>query len=375
VLRHPLQPFSRRYFERSADSDPRLFSFAGDFLPGVEAIANRRATAVRFFDEDDPLPLADEDLRRLRIDDLSRFFAMPCEHLLRRRLGIYLERAGDERAEDREPFALGDLERYFVGTSLLEGALAGRDLEAYFEVERGRGRLPLGVEGRRAYDGVAALAVPIATEVGAARAAGELDPLAVDIPLHTALGDTRLVGTLDGITSSARVQHSFGNRRAKRLLDVWIRHLALNCVAGEGHARRSIWIGRKDRGLARSVFEPLVEGADRLLAQLVELYWIGQQRPLEFFPATSLEYAYKLYRSQDDPDRAEVERQALVNAGGAWSNSWQPGGGESRNPAVARFFGGRRPFDEQGDPLGFRALAQLVYDPLLDGLEKATQAK
>jgi len=379
IVSHPLQPFSRRYFEPAPGRDELLFTYASDYLPGVEAIASGRTVRAQFFDPEHPLSLDADDVAQLRLDDLSRFFAMPCEYLLQRRLGIYLERGGDDAALDREPFSLGSLEMYVVGASLLDSALAGRDLTDYYPVERGRGRLPLGVQGVRVYERLATEVVPLTTEIDDARAAGPFEPLALDVALDTPFGETRLVGTLDGITKSARVQHSFGKNKAKRLLDTWIRHLALNSVAPGSHAQRTIWIGRGNKkGVTRVVFEPFDEGARRLLAQLVELYWVGQQRPLEFFPNTALAYAYKMYQSADDPNQTAVERQAVVNAGRAWDTTRLRGGGripgESENPAVTRFFGERRPFEERGGPSRFKELARMVYDPLLARLEKPTQA-
>jgi len=379
VVSHPLQPFSRRYFERSPSSGDRLFTYAEDYLPGVEAIVSGRHEGTRFFEEDRPLSLDSDEVARLRLDDLSRFFAMPCAYLLQRRLGIYLEQPGDDTDLDREPFALGSLETYVVGSSLLDSALADRDLASHYAVERGRGRLPLGVQGVRAYERLVAEVAPLAAEVRAARAAGPAESLAVDVVIGTSYGDTRLVGTLDTVTSRARIQHSYGKKKAKRLLDAWIRHLALNCAAPGSPPRSTVWLGRGKAPASRAVFEPLGDGAERLLARLVELYWVGQQRPLEFFPGTSLEYAYKMYQSADDPDPAAVERQAVVNAGRVWDTTRRRGGreirGESDDPAVARFFAGRRPFEERGGPLSFRALARAVYDPLLAQLEKPTRAK
>jgi len=378
ILSHPLQPFSRRYFESGPHADERLFTYADDLLTGVRAVTVGQSARVRFFDVERPLTLERDDVTQLRLDDLSRFLAMPCEYLLQRRLGIYLERPGDGGELDREPFSLSSLETYVIGDSLLDSALAGRDLGAQLPVERGRGRLPLGVQGARVYQRLVDQVTPLASEIVAARSADPIAPLAVDIPVDTRFGRTRLVGALDGVTAAGRVQHSFGKNRGKRLLDAWVRHLALGCAAPGTRSGRTVWIGRGKRGLAKVVFEPFDEGATAELARLVELYWSGQQLPLEFFPDTSLAYAYKLYRSAGDPDQAAVERQAVVNASRAWEPRRLRGGGEipgeRDDPAVARFFGGRRPFEESGGPLGFRELARLVFDPLLERLEKATQA-
>ncbi|MDV6319550.1 exodeoxyribonuclease V subunit gamma [Chromohalobacter sp. HP20-39] len=127
---HPLQPFSRRYFERD---DPRFTyesSWEALYRPPErdESVLPHAATAVELPSE----PLGLGDLQRV----------------LRRPWTVYLGRLGVHFAdahvpdEDNEPFAPDGLEDHGLKRELLEGARDGVPLTAVAERLRMAGRLP-----------------------------------------------------------------------------------------------------------------------------------------------------------------------------------------------------------------------------------------
>ena len=105
--------------------------------------------------------------------------------------------------------------------------------------------------------------------------------------------------------------------------------------------------------------------------ELVELFALGQDRPLPLFGDTSRAYVEALRDKPDEPEQAER------SAAAAWANTWT-GRGDGLDPHVARVFGYTEPFRSSWDPgeldlsaeLRFAALSQRVWGPLLDHLEE-----
>ncbi|WP_275285870.1 exodeoxyribonuclease V subunit gamma [Halomonas elongata] len=108
---HPLQPFSREYFE----TDSPLFTYAHEWravhanLPTAQGVADGELPPMAL---DNALPLA----------RLSGFLKDPVKAFFTTRLGVYLEREALE-SPDHEPFALDGLDLWQLQQALIE---AGR---------------------------------------------------------------------------------------------------------------------------------------------------------------------------------------------------------------------------------------------------------
>ena len=110
----------------------------------------------------------------IELDNLVRFVEHPVRAFLRERLGISVSEFFDE-VEDELPVELDALEKWGVGQRLLDGVLAGAELDAGKKAEIARGALPPGQ-----------LALPVLEEIGAvvahARSGGEGDSSATNHP-------------------------------------------------------------------------------------------------------------------------------------------------------------------------------------------------
>ena len=87
----------------------------------------------------------------VELDNLVRFVEHPVRALLRDRLGISVSEFFDE-VEDAMPVELDALGEWGVGQRLLDGVLAGAELDACMQAEIARGTLPpgeLGAPGAR----------------------------------------------------------------------------------------------------------------------------------------------------------------------------------------------------------------------------------
>lgn len=368
VVRHPLQPYSPRYFD---GSDPRLFSFSRLDCDTARRAAGPRPEPAPFLPRS--LPVPPDPAPRVTIEELIRFFRSPAAYLLERSLGMQ-PAIESPLAADREPLELGPLERYLLGDWLL-AKLTCDDPPGPDELERlarARGELPLGEPGSTVLRDLLSWIEPLA-EAWRRHATGPpLEPHEVDLPL----GDTRLVGRLDRLWPHTRVEVTNGRITPNRLLTLWIRHLVLCCHAEDtpvrpgspgNHVvpRRSLLVGRGP-GRVPAVAAFAFPGADPagILSGLVRLFHLGCREALRFFPATSYVWARAASRPRDPLVLGEVRK--------AWSD---PHGKrpEGADAAVQLVFGHTRPLDDRPpeDETSFAALADAVYGPLLDALEDA----
>ena len=103
MTRHPLQAFSRRYF----DGRSGLFSYAREWVEASRQAGRGEREASPLLSGE--LPEPEPGMRTVTLETLARFFKNPARWLLRERLGIRPEEREDALAT-REPFVLDGLE-------------------------------------------------------------------------------------------------------------------------------------------------------------------------------------------------------------------------------------------------------------------------
>ena len=365
VLRHPMQPFSPRYF--GADADPRLWSYADAYEEGAKAlhVGREGRPRVELFDAVLP-PVERESAAPLPLDTLVRFFQQPAAQLLKKRLGVNLSEWIRDRS-DREPMELDTLEQWRAGTEILEHRLEQLPALRSRELLRAMGLLPLGAAGDSLYEAIALDTDPIAAVARRMRSGSRLEPLPVDLTLPT----LRLVGQVDRRWSTAMVQAQYGQVRAKHLMEAWIRHLTLCAIGPADQTLRTVVVGRPDRpGGARVCRLRPVDDAVGRLDELARLYVAGQQQPLLLFPRTSLAYAKALAEGKDDGEARMLARAEWAGRGYT----------ENDDPHLARIFGDHDPLREQftllDPPLvggDFASLSRRVFAPLLEHLQEGEE--
>jgi exodeoxyribonuclease V gamma subunit len=367
-VRHPLQPFSAAYFQK--DGDPRLFSYSPRYYEGARALLFPREAAPAFFPR--RLPPPEERARGVTLDELCGFFASPIKAILVNRLGVRLGNE-EEAIVDREPMELDKLEEYQIGSDLVRRALAGEDLPEAYTYLRAKGVLPLGAMGRVGFDGILPRVDAIAAAIREHTAQQKLLPLELEV----LCGETRLTGWLRNLYPEARVEHRFASVKAKDELDLWIRHLALQCATRPGYPRVSVYIGLKDGAATVVRFGEIApDQARATLTTLVRLYQLGQMIPLCFFPGTSFAYAKAKHAGKDDSAAENAARTLFV--GGGYKGS-RP---ESADPYVEQVLAGRDPIEagfrlidpgsggEAEEPT-FAELSLTIFEPLLAHREEA----
>lgn len=337
VVKHPLQAFSPRYFSRQ---ERALFSYARENCVAVR----RRQDPPPFFEG--RLSEPSEDLLRIELSELCRFFSNPCRFLVRRRFGIRLEEP-ELLPEDRENFQLAPLDRYRLGNDLLRDRLDGIDAATAYRLHNAEGRLPQGTVGQVHFGQIQAEAASLAAKVGAAGSR----------PVGTAewsgsFAGVAVSGRLQELHENGRLQFRFSPLRASDLLSAWIQHLSLVLAPNRACPATTVLIGTD-----RAVRFPAIADAERHFQTLLALYRQGLQRPLAFFPDLSLECIQRL------DDRGQDRQSALQHARRRWIGSrFQRGVAD--DPYYGLCF---RYADPIGEP--FLALAAAVFRPMREWME------
>ena len=373
--RHPLQPFSPRYFEATGGTsfgNGGLFSYsrgmceAANFLR-VAGTAGCESQS-RFADVE--LPEPDESCRCVDLADLVAFFANPTRYLLRERLGVRLE-LDDLALDDEEPFELDGLDRYRLHSDIWGQIQAGVEPERGAALLHGSGRLPQAGLGRIVQERAREEVEPLEAVLAPYRGALQAPPRSVEVDL----GEFRIVGAIehvgpddgapggdesreseaDGTRSRTMAWWRMGRLRARDRIEVWLRQLAWT-AAGHGPLEAVVVSRSRDGKSWQSVTFAPPEDARERLGQWLDAWWRGQSVPLRVFPETSFVYAKSIARAGDVGDA--FLHVARDKAHAAWFGD-RFTRGESLDPYFALVH-------DSGDPLsgGFEELARRLIVPL-----------
>jgi exodeoxyribonuclease V gamma subunit len=339
VTRHPLQPFSPRYFR----GDSPLFSYAADLCEASRAAAGERPGRPPFLSAAGGLPEPSAEWREVTVEQLIRFFTQPTRYLVRERLGIRLEE-DEGLLETREPFALDALSGYQLRQGLLDGRLQRSPQEAIHAAARAGGLLPHGQVGR----------VLLGLEGGrverfARRVESRQPPERHEaIPVDLDLGPIRLRGRLADLGEPGRFAYRFAKTKVKDRIGLWIQHLLLNRLAPPGVLPESLWLGEEG-----AIHLTAVANADEELRRLADLYWAGLSRAIHLFPESSYAYAARVHKDGDLD-------AALRDAAKVWEENEFTGRGEEADPYHHLVFRDAEPLDDE-----FFTLAETVFLPLM----------
>jgi exodeoxyribonuclease V gamma subunit len=303
LMKHPLQPFDARYYERDAQGlprhDPRLFSYDKSFLEKPAAGEIQRFLAGSAATNEDANSVGDISLAALK-----RFWRDPARDALLRSQGISLEALDQPGWPDREPLEprLDRIER--VEHRLLFEALASDlgDLPAEPPAWLANsGMLASGSVGTETYS---TLRNSLRGLLGSARALlpeGAAQPLAQAIDLD--LGDgMRLTGVVDRVFRGADGRLLLFDAQPTRaaglreILTFYIDWAALQLAQAEPvHGDYLEPTSNNAKAKSAVLLEPVrAQNAAQLrqgLRRLIDAYLTAAQQPLLFFPRTAQAYA------------------------------------------------------------------------------------
>ncbi len=294
VIHHPLQPFDPRNFAPGKLLPAGPWSFDLQALAGARTLTRPRNPNEPFL----PVPLSPRPDTVIELDNLVRFVENPVKAFLRDRLGISVSEFLDE-VEDELPVELDALGKWGVGQRLLDGVLAGAELDAGKKAEIARGTLPPGHLGLPVLEEIGAVVAQLAA--AAKGLVGDEPPGSLDVNL--ALGDGRtLAGTVTGVCGDTLRAISYSRVRPRDRLRAWVRLLALSAARPE-RPFQSLVIGRARTGAFHADVtvariqpvgdDPATRGQAALdqLEVLIDLYDRGMREPLPMACDASAAYA------------------------------------------------------------------------------------
>lgn len=283
---HPLQPFSRRYFEHDG-----LLTFAREWR-AAHTLADAPAdTALT--------PFEMEPGYRLRLSELGRFLRQPVKYFFRQRLGVVF---GDHEVlgEDEEPFGLNGLEEYGMADSLLDDEGTPElpaEVRARLQLRAARlareGVLPVGLIGQQWQDYLIETLTPVRLAwLGLCAqfpdAADKLpvtfehDGICLDDWLDKLHANGKQTVWLTQIAS--KVTTKTGAVRGEKLIDGWLRQLA---AAAHGHTVSGYLVAR-DAIVTMAPLDPAA--AQATLQTLLACWRDGMHRPLPVACKTALAF-------------------------------------------------------------------------------------
>ncbi|MEI7590966.1 MAG: hypothetical protein WCJ49_06620, partial [Deltaproteobacteria bacterium] len=342
-----LQGFSPYYFQ-----EEKPLSYAQNYFECAQGIANKNKDGYTFVKADIAPPK--DEWRNVSIVDLLDFFNNPAKFFLQRRLGIFIKK-NEEETQDTEPLDINNLEKYLMAEKMLKKILHGNDaFEKYYDFMRAERVLPIDALGEALFQNLTEEAKELFLNVKPYLFDTELAPLEVDLKI----GDFNICGTINAIGNQCLLRYRFAKMKAKYISSIWIEHLLMNCVRKDGYPLKSVLVA-KDCGY---IFNK-VENASDILLELLNLYWDGLQKPLEFFPDTSFAYAEEFIGKKNT---TSAKRKAQEK----WEDGYQHIG-EKNEQHVALCFTGHNPI--QNDTLlknRFEEVAITVFEPIICHWEK-----
>ena len=340
VLSHRLQGFHPDYF----DPNSSLFSFSKENFKALGAYLNKKEV-VPFISQ---ALLPSEELKTVDLERFLQCFINPSRFFCRHQLGIKFDNLFPS-LDEQEPFEVDTLEGYQLKQQFLQKRIRGDDLEGHYSLIKAQSLLPFGVIGQAAYKELTADADILYKGIQNIAEEKELPALEFDFQV----GGFRFYGRIEGIWPKKLFRYRCASMKAKDFLTIWIEHLILNSLQRPEYPKES-WLFGSD-GCWR--FYPL-KGSLIILERLLKIFRDGIQRPLPFFPETSLNYAEKLSASQNPS-------LALESAKRCWQGNRFINWAEGNDPYFHLCFRNENPLDEN-----FQTLAMEIYQPFLDHCRK-----
>jgi exodeoxyribonuclease V gamma subunit len=364
TTQHPLQPFSRQYFEEGSS----LLTYAREWRSAHTTLEPTDAVGESLLPIAPMAPMAafvPAPNVPLTLSQLTQFLRNPVKTFFRQRLQVVFDETPDEDADD-ESFGVDGLQRYGLLQDLLASAIAEPDetqeqlcVQQSLAKLRKSGELPLKAFGDMEQQALeqtlaqmlaawraeqatfphAASRQSVRCEAGAVVLEDWVDHLRSGDALPSAEGVVSItMAWLDLQPSKLLFKTKKGHfAQAEKLLGAWVRTLA---IAASGAQVHGVLVGRD--GVVRI---PPMAQAEALgaLQDLLRLWLDGMNAPLPLPSKTAL----ALVAEKD---------AATTYEGGYMSNA------EAKDACLARMY---PDFDALIEDGRFEDLAQAVYGPLL----------
>ncbi len=282
ITRHPLQSFSRRYFDGSED----LFSFSETDCETAKALScrgERPVAAVDLWWQGD-IPEDTTETEVIELSELFNFFRHPQRFFMQRQMDVRFSRM-DADAEEREPFSVAKLEGYAIYHEWINETLNGKPITV--KKLQAQGRWLAGVPGELEFERQQQVVNGFVERIKAKNLGAPLD----DLPIDINIGPYRLVGKLGNRYQHGSLIYRYADLKGKDFICALLHHAVINRVQPQ-----STYLLSTDEDLVL-----LPEHCQIVqLTELIDSYRLGRKQPDAFFTEPALAYikqAHKLTAS------------------------------------------------------------------------------
>ncbi|MFI3158023.1 MAG: exodeoxyribonuclease V subunit gamma [Methylococcaceae bacterium] len=278
ITRHPLQAFSRRYFDGTAG----LFSFSEADCETAKALAargDRSATAADLWWQGS-MPKDSEDAEVIELNELFGFFRHPQRYFLQRQMDLRFNGI-EADAEEREPFSVAKLEGYAIYHEWIYEALNGKPLPV--KKLQAQGRWLAGVPGELEFERRQQVINEFVERIKAKNLGAPLD----DLPVDMTVNGQRLVGKLGNLYQHGSLFYRYADLKGKDFVCALLHHLFINRIQPQ-----STFLLSTDEDL---MFVPEHCQPEQLNA-LIDIYLSGRKQPDAFFVEPALAYIKQAHK-------------------------------------------------------------------------------
>ncbi len=278
ITRHPLQAFSRRYFDGTAG----LFSFSEADCETAKALAargDRSATAADLWWQGS-MPKDSEDAEVIELNELFGFFRYPQRYFLQRQMDLRFNGI-EADAEEREPFSVAKLEGYAIYHEWIYEALNGKPLPV--KKLQAQGRWLAGVPGELEFERQQQVINEFVERIKAKNLGASLD----DLPVDMTVNGQRLVGKLGNLYQHCSLFYRYADLKGKDFVCALLHHLFINRIQPQ-----STFLLSTDEDL---MFVPEHCQPEQLNA-LIDIYLSGRKQPDAFFVEPALAYIKQAHK-------------------------------------------------------------------------------
>ncbi|MBL6986098.1 MAG: exodeoxyribonuclease V subunit gamma [Methylobacter sp.] len=295
ITRHPLQSFSRRYFDGSAG----LFSFSKADCETADALSGRgeASTDSAGLWWQGSLPEDNAETEVIELSELFNFFRHPQRYFMQRQLDVRF--SGIEAdAEEREPFSIAKLDAYAIYHEWIQQALNDQPpveldpsqlrhlhhpWQSSVKKLQAQGRWLAGVPGELEFDRQQQVINGFVERIKTKNLGSALD----DLPIDISINGYRVVGKLANRYQHGSLFYRYADLKGKDFVCAWLHHLIIN----EAQSQQTILLSAdEDLSLLPEHCQP------EQLAAWIEIYRLGRKQPDAFFVEPALAYVKQAYK-------------------------------------------------------------------------------
>ncbi|MCK9620668.1 MAG: exodeoxyribonuclease V subunit gamma [Methylobacter sp.] len=276
ITRHPLQPFSRRYF----DGTENLFSFSEPDCETAKALSGRGNQAAIGLWWQGTIPETNVGTEVIDLSELFSFFRHPQRHFMQRQMDLRFT-GMRANAEEREPFSIAKLEGYGIYHEWIHDGLNGKPVSV--KKLQAQGRWLAGVPGELEFERQQRVINEFIMRIKGKNLGAPLD----DLPIDITVGGYRLVGKLGNRYECGSLFYRYADLKGRDFICALLHHLIIN-----RHQEHSTFLLSTDEDLGWLPEHCQPEH----LTGLIQIYQLGQRQPDAFFVDPALAYIKQAHK-------------------------------------------------------------------------------